>query len=154
MIGCASHMNDLQATTRAHLLRVVAVVLLALFSGGYLVWCVYKVMDGGLQETHCHLRAMIDGGLTTSPSLWSQDEPAQLMIDLHGMQDSPCGMVARVRQFREEIVRSSCEIPTAAEELGRFRLSDGTVARAARYAGGVRSTSTSTRRSRRTGSGR
>ncbi|MFO1399801.1 MAG: methyl-accepting chemotaxis protein [Steroidobacteraceae bacterium] len=117
VVGSGAYMDDLQATTRNHLLRALVVVLAALLSGAYLFQCFYKVMDGGLQETRRHLRAMTDGDLTTSPAPWGQDEPAQLMIELRLMQDSLRGMVARVRQFSDEIVHSSGEIATAADEL-------------------------------------
>ena len=116
-VGSGAYMDDLQATTRSHLERAAVVVLVALLFGGYLFQCFYKVMDGGLQETRRHLRAMTDGDLTTSPSPWGRDEPAQLMVELRLMQESLRGMVARVRQFSDEIVHSSSEIATAADEL-------------------------------------
>ena len=55
-------------------LLVAAALLLA----GYLFISFYRVMDGGLNETRRHLRAMTEGDLTTSPSPWGRDEAAQL----------------------------------------------------------------------------
>ena len=94
-----------------------AVVGVALLLAGYLFYCFYRVMDGGLNETRRHLRAMTDGDLTTSPSPWGRDEAAQLMLELRAMQESLRSMVLRVRRSSLEIVHSSGEVASGAMDL-------------------------------------
>ncbi len=74
-------------------------------------------MEGGLNETRRHLRAMTDGDLTTSPSPWGRDEAAQLMLELRNMQESLRRMVSSVRRSSHEIVQSSGEVATGAMDL-------------------------------------
>jgi methyl-accepting chemotaxis protein len=83
----------------------------------YLFISFYRVMDGGLNETRRHLRAMTAGDLTMSPAPWGQDEAAQLMLELRIMQDSLRKMVQRVRDASDEIVKSSSEIAQGAMDL-------------------------------------
>ena len=101
-------------------LRVAGVgAFLTLLGAGYLFLSFYRVMDGGLKETRRHLHAMTAGDLTTSPSPWGHDEAAQLMTDLHIMQDALRTMVLRVRQSSDDIVHSASEIASSALDLSR-----------------------------------
>jgi methyl-accepting chemotaxis protein len=117
VLGSGIYVDDLRAATARRLqvdgLWVAGVLMLA----AYLFLSFYRVMDGGLQETRRHLRAMTDGDLTTSPAPWGRDEAAALMLDLKAMQDSLRGMVQRVRRSSDDIVHSSSEIATGAMDL-------------------------------------
>ena len=93
------------------------VVFASLAVAGYLFFSFYRVMDGGLNETRRHLRAMTEGDLTTSPSPWGRDEAAQLMFELRAMQESLRTMVLRVRRSSQEIVHSSSEVASGAMDL-------------------------------------
>ncbi len=117
VIGSGIYVDDLKVAQRQGVIRVASIVTAALLLAGYLFLSFFRVMDGGLKETRRHLRAMAAGDLTTSPSPWGNDEAAQLMLELHAMQDSLRGMVARVRASSEEIVRASSEIATGALDL-------------------------------------
>lgn len=96
---------------------VAAVAAASLLPGGYLLWCFYLVMEGGLRETERHLIAMTNGDLTTSPAPWGRDEAARLMRALAAMQDALRGMVLRVRESSQEIVHSASEIASGALDL-------------------------------------
>ncbi|QPF75297.1 HAMP domain-containing protein [Roseateles sp. DAIF2] len=117
IIGTGIYVDDLRAQTRRHALQVALVVGLALLVAGYFFISFYKVMEGGLNETRRHLHAMTEGDLTTSPSPWGRDEAAQLMRDLHAMQQSLRRMVLSVRHSSDAIVRSSEEIASGALDL-------------------------------------
>ena len=83
----------------------------------YVFYSFFRVMDGGLKETRRHLHAMTSGDLTTSPHPWGRDEAAELMRDLHAMQDSLRGMVHRLRRSSDELMRSSSEIASGSMDL-------------------------------------
>ncbi len=117
VIGSGVYIADLRGGFRDRITWVAIVLGGALLITGYLFLSFYRVIDGGLKETRRHLRAMTDGDLTTSPSPWGKDEAAQLMIELRLMQDSLRGMVIRVRDASDEIVRSSGEIAGGATDL-------------------------------------
>jgi methyl-accepting chemotaxis protein len=100
--------------------RQIAVGLtVASFLGaaGYLFWCFFLVMDGGLKDVQRHLRAMTDGDLTTRPEPWGRDEAAQLMIDLKQMQAALCHIVGEVRDGSGQILHASTEIAEGAMDL-------------------------------------
>ena len=107
VVGTGIYIDDVQQTLYRAVVREAIVATLVVALAGYLFFCFYRVMDGGLRETRRHLRAMTSGDLTTTPSPWGRDEAAQLMIDLRLMQESLRQMVAQVRHASEEIVRSS-----------------------------------------------
>ncbi len=117
VIGSGIYIDDLKAMERAHVIKVAGVVVATLLLTGYLFLCFYRVMEGGINETRRHLRAMTDGDLTTSPSPWGRDEAAQLMRDLYEMQESLRQMVLRVRASSDQIVYSSDEIASGALDL-------------------------------------
>ena len=94
-----------------------AAIGLCLALAGYLFYCFYLVMDGGLKETKRHLRAMTAGDLTTSPHPWGHDEAAELMLELRAMQDSLRGIVADVRQGSDQMLHASSEIASGALDL-------------------------------------
>jgi methyl-accepting chemotaxis protein len=98
-----------------HLLIVVLVVSLAL--AAYMFFSFSRVMQGGLNEVHRHLRAMTDGDLTSSPRPWGKDEAARLMISLSEMQEAIRGIVLQVRHSSEGIVDASVDISTGASDL-------------------------------------
>ncbi len=117
VIGSGIYIDDLKAMERAHITKVAGVVAVTLLLAGYLFLCFYRVMEGGINETRRHLRAMTDGDLTTSPSPWGRDEAAQLMRNLAEMQESLRQMVLRVRHSSDQIVHSSDEIASGALDL-------------------------------------
>ena len=117
VVGSGIYIDDLKALERAHIVKVGSVVAVTLLLAGYLFLCFYRVMEGGINETRRHLRAMTDGDLTTSPSPWGKDEAAQLMRDLSEMQESLRQMVLRVRASSDQIVYSSDEIASGALDL-------------------------------------
>ncbi len=117
VIGSGIYVGDLQDAVRRQMAWMAAVVTGALLLAGYLFLSFYRVMDGGLNETRRHLRAMTAGDLTTSPSPWGQDEAAQLMLELRAMQESLRQMVLRVRRSSNEIVHSSSEVASGAMDL-------------------------------------
>ncbi|PZP33898.1 MAG: chemotaxis protein [Roseateles depolymerans] len=117
VVGSGIYIDDLQAAQRQRLLRAALVAAAVVLLGGYLFLSFYKVMEGGLNETRRHLRAMTAGDLTTSPSPWGHDEAAQLMRELATMQDALRQMVSRVRRSSDAIVGSSDEIAAGADDL-------------------------------------
>ena len=117
VVGSGIFVDDLRQAQWRLALLVAGVIAVGVSIAGYLFLSFYRVMDGGLKETRRHLRAMTAGDLTTSPSPWGRDEAAQLMLELHAMQDSLRGMVSRVRQSTDEIVQSSTGIASGASDL-------------------------------------
>ncbi|MFA7669546.1 MAG: methyl-accepting chemotaxis protein [Burkholderiaceae bacterium] len=117
VVGSGVYADDIRSAAFSRLVWNSAVAALSLLVLAYLFWSFYRVMEGGLQETRRHLRAMKEGDLTMSPSPWGTDEPAQLMHDLADMQASLRSMVAGVRGAAEEILYSSNEISTATIDL-------------------------------------
>ena len=101
---------------RAALLMTAAVAI-GLLLAGYLFYCFYIVMDGGLREVRRHLAAMTEGDLTTSPNPWGRDEAAGLMLSLREMQESLRSIVRQVRDGSQGIVQASTEIATGAMDL-------------------------------------
>jgi methyl-accepting chemotaxis protein len=95
----------------------VGVTLAGLALAAYLFVSFGKVLDGGLKETRRHLQAMSAGDLTTTPRPWGSDEAAELMLELHRMQDALRGMVQQVRQGSDQIVQSTSEIAGGAGDL-------------------------------------
>lgn len=119
VIGSGIYVDDVEAAFVRQAGWVVTCVLLTMALGGYLFFSFYRVMDGGLRETRRHLRAMTKGDLTTSPSPWGKDEAAQLMIELHEMQESLRSMVWQVRGSSDEILHSAQEIASGSLDLSR-----------------------------------
>lgn len=117
VIGSGVYVGDVRDATVRQMTWIAGVVLTSLLLAGYLFLSFYRVMDGGLNETRRHLRAMTEGDLTTSPSPWGRDEAAQLMLELRNMQASLRQMVSRVRRSSQEIVHSSSEVATGAMDL-------------------------------------
>jgi len=117
IIGSGIYVDDLREAMMVDVRRAAAVLVAVLLVAGYLFLSFYKVIDGGLNETRRHLRAMTAGDLTTSPSPWGRDEAAQLMRDLSAMQESLRHMVLRVRHGSQLIVLSSDEIASGAMDL-------------------------------------
>jgi methyl-accepting chemotaxis protein len=117
VIGSGIYIGDVREATLRQMTWMSGVVAAALLLAGYLFLSFYRVMEGGLNETRRHLRAMTDGDLTTSPSPWGRDEAAQLMLELRNMQESLRGMVSSVRRSSHEIVQSSGEVATGAMDL-------------------------------------
>lgn len=117
VVGSGVYADDIREAALNRWIWNSAVVALSLIVLAYLFWAFYRVMEGGLQETRRHLRAMKEGDFTMSPSPWGTDEPAQLMRDLADMQMSFRSMVAGVRGAVEEILHSSNEINNATIEL-------------------------------------
>ena len=119
VIGSGAYVGDVRETFMRQLQVAGVGAFLTLLVAGYLFLSFYRVMDGGLKETRRHLHAMAEGDLTTSPAPWGHDEAAQLMTDLHVMQDSLRSMVLRVRQSSDDIVHSASEIASSAQDLSR-----------------------------------
>ncbi len=117
VIGSGIYVGEVREDLVRQAAWMAAVVSLSLALAGYLFFSFYRVMDGGLNETRRHLRAMTEGDLTTSPSPWGQDEAAQLMLELKAMQESLRAMVLRVRRSSEDIVHSSSEVASGAMDL-------------------------------------
>ena len=119
VIGSGMYVDDVHQILLRRLAWVGLCVLITLAVAGYLFLSFYRVMDGGLRETRRHLRAMTDGDLTTSPEPWGSDEAADLMVELHKMQDALRNMVWRVRRSGDEIVHTATEIASGAMDLSR-----------------------------------
>ena len=117
VVGSGIYVGDVREAAQRQMTWMAAIVAAALLLAGYLFISFYRVMDGGLNETRRHLRAMTEGDLTTSPSPWGRDEAAQLMMELRAMQESLRQMVMRVRRSSDEIVHSSSEVATGAMDL-------------------------------------
>lgn len=117
VIGSGIYVGDLQDAVRQQIAWMGVVVTVSLLLAGYLFLSFYRVMEGGLNETRRHLRAMTEGDLTTTPSPWGRDEAAQLMHELRAMQDSLRQMVLRVRRSSNEIVHASSEVASDALDL-------------------------------------
>ena len=117
VVGSGIYVGDVREAAQRQVAWMAAIVAAALLLAGYLFISFYRVMDGGLNETRRHLRAMTEGDLTTSPSPWGRDEAAQLMMELRAMQESLRQMVMRVRRSSDEIVHSSSEMATGAMDL-------------------------------------
>ncbi len=96
---------------------MVGASVASLTVAGYLFYCFFLVMRGGLREVSRHLVAMTDGDLTTSPSPWGSDEAAELMLRLAAMQDSLRSMVTQVRAASSAIVDASTEIADGSNDL-------------------------------------
>ena len=119
VIGSGIYVDDVQDTFVRQAAWMGLGLLVSLSIASYMFLSFYRVMDGGLRETRRHLRAMTNGDLTTSPSPWGKDEAAQLMTELHKMQESLRTMVWRVRLSSDEIVHSASEIASGAHDLSR-----------------------------------
>ncbi len=117
IVGSGVYVGDLRDAALRRVVWYGALICVGLLIAGYLFRSFYLVMDGGLKETRRHLRAMTAGDLTTSPSPWGRDEPAQLMHELHRMQEALRSIVANVRGNSDTIVRSSAEIASGASDL-------------------------------------
>ena len=117
VVGSGIYVGDVREAAQRQVAWMAAIVAAALLLAGYLFISFYRVMDGGLNETRRHLRAMTEGDLTTSPSPWGRDEAAQLMMELRAMQESLRRMVLRVRRSSDEIVHSSSEVANGAMDL-------------------------------------
>ena len=117
VVGSGIYVGDLQQTIRHQMAWMGGIVLGTLLLAGYLFLSFYRVMEGGLNETRRHLRAMTAGDLTTSPAPWGRDEAARLMLDLRDMQQSLRTMVLNVRRSSTEIVHSSSEVASGALDL-------------------------------------
>jgi len=119
VLGSGVYVDDLYSTLVYELTIAILGGLVSTVVAGYLFLSFYRVMDGGLKETRRHLRAMTSGDLTTTPHPWGKDEAAQLMIELHAMQDALRTMVLRVRRSSDDIVHSASEIASGAQDLSR-----------------------------------
>ena len=117
VVGSGIYVGEVREDIVRQGIWMAVVVCASLAVAGYLFFSFYKVIDGGLNETRRHLRAMTEGDLTTSPSPWGHDEAAQLMLDLRAMQESLRTMVLRVRRSSQEIVHSSSEVASGAMDL-------------------------------------
>ncbi|WOB10833.1 methyl-accepting chemotaxis protein [Piscinibacter gummiphilus] len=84
---------------------------------GYLFYCFYLVMNGGLREVERHLLAMTQGDLTTTPQPWGRDEAAALMLTLSDMQTALRAIVSEVRTTANGLVFASNEISSASMDL-------------------------------------
>ena len=105
------------AGMESRLMMVATVLALGLAGGGYLFWCFYLVMRGGLKEVERHLRAMTAGDLTTRPEPWGADEAAALMLELRATQQALRSIVQDVRASSAEILHASTEIAEGAMDL-------------------------------------
>lgn len=119
VLGSGVYIDDLYSIFLHKLLIAGLGGLVSTVLAGYLFLSFYYVIDGGLKETRRHLHAMTSGDLTTSPLPWGKDEAAQLMIELHAMQDALRTMVLRVRRSSDDIVHSASEIASGAQDLSR-----------------------------------
>jgi len=119
VIGTGIYIDDLHQEFQVNLIIVGLSLVVGVSIAGYLFLSFYFVMDGGLKETRRHLRAMTSGDLTSSPKPWGTDEAAQLMIELHTMQDALRTMVLRVRSSTDNIVHTAREIASGSMDLSR-----------------------------------
>lgn len=117
VVGTGLYVDDVRQAEWAFIRDTGIVLAGVLCLAGYLFLCFYKVIDGGLNETRRHLRAMTSGDLTTTPAPWGRDEAADLMRELAAMQHSLRQMVLRMRRASDQIVHSSDEIASGAMDL-------------------------------------
>jgi methyl-accepting chemotaxis protein len=117
IIGSGIYVDHVLANAQRVWRVQAAVVAGMVLLGGYLFWCFYLVMNGGMRETELHLRAMSQGDLSTAPMPWGRDEAARLMMSMPDMQDSLRAMVLRVRGASDDIVASSRDIASGAQDL-------------------------------------
>jgi methyl-accepting chemotaxis protein len=111
--GLAVRLHAIERT----MVGVGLVLLVGVLAAGYLFWCFFLVMRGGLDEVARHLRAMTAGDLTTQPMPWGHDEAAELMLELRATQESLRAIVGDVRASSAEILRASTEIADGALDL-------------------------------------
>jgi methyl-accepting chemotaxis protein len=93
------------------------VVALCLLVGTYLLYCFWRVMDGGLREMAWHLDRMGEGDLTRSPQPWGRDEAADLMLSLSRTQQAMRTIVQDVRGASDAISTASHEIANGSLDL-------------------------------------
>ncbi len=117
VIGSGVYVGDLQAAMHDRLLIIGIVTVVSMCVAGYLFGSFYRVMNGGMNLTRAHLRAIAEGDLRALPKPWGTDEAAQLMLDMDHMQSSLRQMVTSVRESSNEILRSSQEVASAALDL-------------------------------------
>ena len=117
IIGSGVYVDDLNRALLRQIAWMVFAAGVATCFAFYVFYSFFRVMDGGLKETRRHLHAMTSGDLTTSPHPWGRDEAAELMRDLHAMQDSLRGMVHRLRGSSDQLMRSSSEIASGSMDL-------------------------------------
>ena len=117
IIGTGIYVDEVWQVFVQRLAWVVGAVTGASLLAAYLFSSFYRVIDGGINETRRHLRAIAAGDLTTAPAPWGRDEAAQLMLELRTMQDALRDMVRRVRASGGIIVQSSHEIASGASDL-------------------------------------
>ncbi|WP_042885475.1 methyl-accepting chemotaxis protein [Achromobacter sp. DH1f] len=117
VIGSGIYVSDVWESLQSLIGWTSLMISITLAIGLYLFLSFYHVMNGGLQETRRHLRAMTTGDLTTSPKPWGKDEAADLMFDLLNMQNSLRTMVQHVRHSSIEMLHSSREIANGASDL-------------------------------------
>ncbi len=117
VIGTGVYVDDVKHEFLQRAAWVAAAIAVSSMLAGYLFSSFYRVIDGGINETRRHLRAIAAGDLTTAPAPWGRDEAAQLMLELRAMQDALRDMVRRVRESGSVIVQSSHEIASGATDL-------------------------------------
>ncbi len=117
VIGSGVYVDDVREAFMKVATVVASVLGVAMAIAGYFFLSFYRVINGGLNETRRHLRAMTKGDLTTSPSPWGRDEAASLMRDLGSMQEFLRSIVHKVRRSSDEIVHSSSEVASGASDL-------------------------------------
>jgi len=117
IIGSGVYADDIREAAMQRLIWNGGIVAVSLLLLAYLFLSFYRVMQGGLLETRRHLRAMKEGDVTTTPSPWGTDEPAELMRDLASMQVALRETVARVRGASDNILYSTEEINRATVNL-------------------------------------
>jgi methyl-accepting chemotaxis protein len=88
----------------AMLLRTGLFALAVLVVATYGFLCFYQVMRRGLRMVSTHLHEVASGNLTQHIVVNGRDETANLMMDLHDMQQSLIGMLNSVKSSSQSMI--------------------------------------------------
>jgi methyl-accepting chemotaxis protein len=120
----AKIISSLQASLVARVERLkwtlngqLAVAIVGVLIGVYLLIAFYRVTLGGLAEIARHLNNLAQGDLTAHPRPWGRDEAAVLMMTVAKTIEALRRIVRQVRQGADEIKTASEEVAKASMDL-------------------------------------
>jgi methyl-accepting chemotaxis protein len=106
-----------ESAIRRGMAVIAAVLCLSMAVATYLFYAFANVLSGGINEVRRHLQLMAGGDLTSSPTPWGRDDAADLMLSLRQTQQAMRDIVSQVRGASQNIVISSTEIASGANDL-------------------------------------
>jgi methyl-accepting chemotaxis protein len=104
VVGSGVYVDDIRAEMNAMLLRTGLFALAVLVVATYGFLCFYQVMRRGLRMVSTHLHEVASGNLTQHIVVNGRDETANLMMDLHDMQQSLIGMLNSVKSSSQSMI--------------------------------------------------